>query len=186
MIIHNSHTKEQLIKIIKLLDLEIKYSNLVKIDLIKNIKDYFEDISSCDKLNKNPFGFKIVNDLFKFLEESAETDKTKLCLKDKEKLILTARKIIAFVNNGCDYDLSIFRNQNDLHASVIFVAKYGGSIATCRRSVNLINNTLPPDKKYEMDIDIETQNELNQRQLKKFLATPKFHKKQKKVLITFD
>ena len=41
MIIHSSHTKDTLIKIIKLLNLNIKYSNLIKDEIKENFYEYF-------------------------------------------------------------------------------------------------------------------------------------------------
>ena len=45
---------------------------------------------------------------------------------------------------------------------------------------------MPPDKKYEMDFDDETLKFLQEKEMKKYLATPKFHKKQKNITISFN
>ena len=184
MIIHSSHTKDTLIKIIKLLNLNIKYSNLIKDEIKENFYEYFL-FNKTATFKRNSLNIKNVDELKKYLSTTSQKTKSYLSVKDKQNLIEMGRTIIAFVNNGCDFDLSIFKDHQDLHHTIIFVCKYGGSISTCRRSIQLFNNTLPPNKRYEMDYNYQTQMELQEKELKKSLHTPKFNFKQKKVLVTF-
>ncbi len=186
MIIHNSHTKDSLIKIIKVLELDIKHSNLIKEEIKDNLIIFCQSYEEHIRLKRNPYNFKTIKDLLGYLESPNDKKKIMRSLKEKEKLIEYYRKIISFVNNGSDFDLSVFDNEEDLHFTIIFICKFGGSISTCRRAIKTINDTLPPNKKYEMYLDTETQEELNKKELKKYLNTPKFHSKEKKVLITFD
>jgi len=186
MLIHNSHTKESLIKIIKVLDLDIKYSNLIKEELKNNLIYFCNLYEDHIRLKRNPYNFKIIEDLENYLESPNDKKKVMLCMKEKEKLIEYARKIISFVLNGSDYDNSVFDNKEELHYTILFVCKFGGTISTCRRAIKIINDTLPPNHKYEMYIDEETNDELNKKELKKYLSKPKFHKKNKKVFLKFD
>jgi len=185
MDIHATHTKEQIIKIIRLLEIDVKYSNLVKQEIIDNLTEFIE-INIDEKLDKNPLFFKNVKDIVTYLEEPAKCIKKIITSKDKEKLITYSRRIINFVSTGSDYDLNFFTDRDDLHYTILFVCKYGGTISTCRRAVNMINSTMPPDKKYEMDYDDDTLKYLQEKEMKKYLAMPKFHKKQKKITISFD
>ena len=185
MLIHNSHTKEELIKLIKLLKLDIKYSNLLKDEIMYNFYDIL-NISKSLKFERNALNIKNVTELIKYLESPAKKLKTYISVKDKQNLIEMSRTLIAYVNTGCDFDLSIFTCPEDLHHTIIFICKYGGKISTCRRSINMLNNTLPPDKRYEMDLDYETKKLLDEKEMKRFLSIPKFYAKQKKVIVDFS
>ena len=185
MNIHHSHNKDFLIKIIRLLKLPIKYSNTKKSELLDNIS-YWCEINEKYKFTRNPLFLSKTIDLIEYLSNANINKKTLLCVKDREKLMKFSRRIIAFVDNGCDYDLSIFKDKDDLHFTILWVCKYGGSISTCRRSIDLINNTLPPDKKYEMCISDETEKELRDKEIHKALITPKFHRKDKRIILSFD
>ncbi len=185
MIIHTSHTKESLIKIIKLLNINIKYSNLIKDEIKENFYEYFL-FHKTATFKRNSLNIKNVDELKKYLSTTSQKTRSYISVKDRQNLIEMGRTIVAFVNNGCDFDLSIFRDHQDLHHTVIFVCKYGGSISTCRRSIKLFNETLPPDKKYEMDLNYQTQVELQEKELKKSLQTPKFNFKVKEVLVDFS
>jgi len=185
MNIHSTHTKEQLVKVIRLLDIDVKYSNLIKKEIIDNLNDYIEN-NIDRKLPKNPLFFKNVKDIISYFAEPAKCIKKIITSKDKEKLIVLSRRLINFVSTGCDYDLNFFSDKEDLHYTILFICKYGGTISTCRRAINMINNTMPPDKKYEMDFDDETLKFLQEKEMKKYLATPKFHKKQKNITISFN
>jgi len=186
MNIHNSHTKDSLIKIIKVLELDIKYSNLVKEDLKENLIAFCHTYEEHIRLKKNPYNFKIIKNLIDYLESPNDKKRIMLSMKEKEKLIDYSRKVISFVNNGSDYDISVFDDKDELHYTIIFICKFGGTISTCRRAIKIINDTLPPNKHYEMYLDDETKDELNKKELKKYLSQPKFHSKDKKVLISFD
>jgi len=185
MNIHHSHNKDYLIKIIKILKIPIKYSNITKPLLVENISEWCE-INEKFKFGRNPLFINNTSDLIDYLGNANINKKTLLCVKDREKLMKFSRRIISFCDNGCDYDLSIFKDKDDLHFTILWVCKYGGSISTCRRSIELINKTLPPDKKYEMCFDDETIKELKEKEIHKALMTPKFNKKFKKVFVIFD
>lgn len=185
MIIHISHTKETLVKIIRVLDFPIKYSNQLKTTISENLSHYCEENSKM-LFKPNGFNFKNMNDLISYLQENSNNSKNLISVKEREKLIKIARQIISYINCGCDYELSIFNNETELHNNIIYVCKYGGSLSTCRRSIKMLNDTLPPHKQYEMDIDPETQTQIEQREMKKYLRIPKFNVKQKKVALYFD
>ena len=185
MYIHNSHTKEQIIKIIKLLEIDVPHSNLVKKEIINNLSEFVELYYDM-KFLKNPLFFKNIKDLEDYFKEESNCIKKIISSKDKEKLLINSRRIINFVINGCDYDLSFFKDTEDIHYTILFVCKFGGTISTCRRAINMINSTLPPNKKYEMDFDDATLKHLQDKELKKYLAIPKFHRKFKKVYLSFD
>jgi hypothetical protein len=185
MLIHNSHTKETLIKIIRLLELDIKYSNQLKDNLKEDLADYCDDNSNMI-FKKNVFHFRNMKNLVDYLTIPSTNVKNCLSVKEKEKLINTARRLINFVECGCDYDYSIFNNEEELHNNIIYVCKFGGSLSTCRRSIKTINETLPSHKHYEIDIDYETQLQLDQRDMKKFLKTPQFQIKKKKISLSFN
>lgn len=185
MLIHISHTKETLIKIIRLLELDVKYSNQLKENIKKDLIAYCLDNKERE-FNKNNFNFKKMVDLIDYLSNPSTNLKNSISVKEKEKLINTARRIINFVNCGCDYDFSIFNNKEELHNNIIYICKFGGSLSTCRRSIKMINETLPHHKQYEMDIDSDTQEQLKQKEFKKYMKQPKFMVKQKKVALYFD
>ena len=185
MIIHNSHTKESLIKIIKLLNIDIKYTNIIKDEIKDNFYEYFL-LNKTVIFKRNTLNIRNIDELKKYLINSSQKTKSYLTVKDRQNLIEMGRTIVAFVNNGCDFDLSIFKDTTELHHSIIFVCKYGGTISTCRRAIKLFNETLSPDNKYEMDLNYQTIAELQEKQLKKNLYIPKFNYKVKEVLVDFN
>jgi len=185
MLIHISHTKETLIKIIRLLELEIKYSNQLKDKIKEDLIAYCYD-NPDKQFVKNPFNFRKMHNLVEYLNNPSPNVKNAMSVKEKEKLINMSRRLINFINCGCNYEYSIFNNEEELHNNIIYISKFGGSLSTCRRSIKMINDTLPHHKQYEMDIDEETQNQINQREMKKFMKQPRFMVKQKKVALFFN
>ncbi len=185
MLIHNSHTKENLVKIIKLLDLPIKYSNLIKEEIKENFYEYFL-ISKMVSYKRNNLNFRNIDDLKIYLSQPSKKTQSYLCIKDRQNLIDMSRRILAFVENGCDFDKSIYKDFRELHHNIVFVCKYGGDISTCRRSIKMINETFPPDKRYEMDISDETKKILEEREIRKNLFIPKFQVKHKKESVVFS
>ena len=72
-----------------------------------------------------------------------------LTIKEKDNIMLIAKKIIAYVNNGYWLSCSDFDDWDVLMENATLVASYG-DIPTCLRAITLLNNDLKMDKKIEI------------------------------------
>ena len=97
MLIHISHTKETLIKIIRILEIDIKYSNLLKKNISEKLIVFCQENSNM-LFKSNPFNFKNIDDLISYLSQPSANTKNLISVKEREKLIMTARQIISFIN----------------------------------------------------------------------------------------
>jgi len=157
IIIHKSHTKAYLIKIIQLLKLPIKYNELTKPLLLIAFDDWcLENFDH--EFPDNHLELKDTPDLMEYLSTPAEKDFDYKSVKDKQLLQLKARQLIAYINNGCDIERSFYKSGNEIIADAQLLADQGYEIPSCRRAVFKYNTTIPPirqivlpTKKYSME-----------------------------------
>jgi hypothetical protein len=184
LIIHKSHTKQYLIKVIQLLNLPIPYNNLSKNQLLEEVDAWI--YSNIDiEFNDNLLEMTTIHDLISYLATAPEKDTDYKTIKDKQLLMVKARQVMAYVNNGQDLNRSFYKNFSDVMADGAILAKQGTNIPTCRRAVYLLNNTLPPKDKLSLAINKYTLEELKYKLSLKKNKQPIFKSKQGKFLITF-
>lgn len=184
LIIHKSHTKQYLIKVIQLLNLPIPYNNLTKKQLLEDLDAWIYcnmDIEFSDNLLE----MTTIHDLISFLAQAPEKATDYKTIKDKQLLMVKAKQVMAYVNNGQDLERSFYKNFSDVMADGVILAKQGTDIPTCRRAVYLLNNILPPKDKILLEINKYTLEELKYKLSLKKNKQPIFKSTQGKFLITF-
>lgn len=184
LIIHKSHTKQYLIKVIQLLNLPITYNNLTKKELLEELDNWIYCNMDIE-FNDNLLEMNNIHDLISYLATAPEKATDYKTIKDKQLLMVKARQVMAFVNNGKDLNRSFYKNFSDVMADGNILAKQGTDIPTCRRAVYLLNNTLPPKEKISLDINKYTLEELKYKLSLKKNKQPIFKSKKGKFLITF-
>ena len=182
MFIHKSHSKKELINIIRIYNIKIKYPQQYKkvevcallVDQLKQM----DNIVPCDDLP-----FLCIIDLKLYLTKL--NPKKQLSIKDKSKVILITKKIKHFCRNGYNIDITDYQNINDLFEEALMISHYG-DIPSVRKAITELNRY--PHKVQEINCIISpyTQNEID---LKNKLRQSKIYKceiKQGHFLVRFD
>lgn len=183
MKIHPSHSKKALIEICEVFELDITdYKELFKKDLANAIMYKLTTIDNIPADND----FYFIDNKEELIEYLTTANQSKnLTIKEKEELMINAKKIIAYVNNGYWLSCSDFDDWDSLLVVAKGVAKYG-DIPTCRRAITLLNEDLRMDKKIEIILSPKVKKQLEKKeQLKRELGN-KFQVKHGKFLVTFD
>jgi len=182
MIIHKSHSKKELINIIKSYNIKIKYpQQYKKIELSALLVDalkHMDNIVPCDDLP-----FLCIIDLKLYLTKL--NPKKQLSIKDKSKVILTTKRIKHFCRNGYNIDITDYQNINDLYEDALMISHYG-DIPSVRKCISELNKY--PNKIQDINCIISpyTQKELD---LKKKLRQQRIYKceiKQGHFVVRFD
>ena len=171
IVIHKAHTKQHLIKIIQLLNLPIKYNILTNMDI---------------EFEQNLLELKGIEDLIDYLKTPPEKAQDYKSIKDKQLLMVKARQVMAFVNNGQDLTRSFYRDKTDIMADAKLLAQQGGDMPSCRRAVYLFNTTLPPAQHIKLQLNAYTLEELKFKLKEKKNKQPIFKKREGKFTIAFD
>jgi|TARA_R110001592_G_scaffold334285_1_gene618562 hypothetical protein len=187
MKIHVSHSKKELCEICEVFDLDIpKYKELLKKELCPAI---LYKLTTIDEIPSDNAFYYIDNkeELIEYL--TTPNQSKNLTIKEKDKIMLVAKKIIAYVNNGYWLSCSDFDDWDILMEKAKEVASYG-DIPTCRRAITLLNNDLKMDKKIELVISPRVRKLLDKKIALKQQLNTKFIIKHappgKPFIVTFD
>ena len=184
LVIHKSHTKQYLIKIIQNLSLPIKYNSLTKKELLEEFDGWILEHYD-NEFNENNLELKNVADLIDFLQEPAEKEQNYETIKNHKLLQLKARQVLAYINNGCDITRSFYKNTDEIRDDVILMAKQGHKLNTCRRAVYKYNGTQPPSKQISLANKTYSMEEMKYKLREKKMCQPQFSKKVGKFTIIF-
>ena len=167
MIIHQSHSKKDLIKFIKNNRINIlRYESLNKQSIIFKLEEFIED-------NKH------IN--ARYLERPNQLKS--LSVKDKRDLMMKTKKIISYVNNGCNLERTFYNNENELLCDAYEVSRFC-DIPSCRRATNMINEKL--ESKNPLNISDDVLKELNERKKLKIYSIPVLKCNTGSFLVLFD
>jgi len=147
MKIHKSFSKLELVDIFKNLN-----PNFI-IDKTLNKKDVIEFINK--KINKldivnieNNYKITSIKELKLFLKN--ENADKKLSVKDKNNVVLDAKRIINYCNNDYKIDKSTFNNFEELEKVAINIKVYS-YISSVRKCINLLNKDIKLKNKIEFN-----------------------------------
>jgi len=183
MKIHVSHSKKELCEICEVFDLQIpNYKELLKKELAPAI---LYKLSTIDDIPADNDFYYIDNkqELIEYL--TTPNQSKNLTIKEKDKIMLLAKKIIAYVNNGYWLTTSDFDDWDTLLDKAKIVARYG-DIPTCRRAIALLNEDLKMDKKIEIIISPRVKKQLDKKEALKKQLAGKFQVKKGRFIIHFD
>tara|TARA_R110001592_G_scaffold86176_1_gene254402 strand:- start:3252 stop:3815 length:564 start_codon:yes stop_codon:yes gene_type:complete len=184
IIIHKSHTKAYLIKIIQLLKLPLKYNQLTKPQLLEAF-DYWCLENYDFEFTDNHLEIKNCEVLMEYLSLPAQKDFDYKSVKDKQLLQLKARQLICYVNNGCDIERSFYKSSTEIHDDAILLAQQGHEVPSCRRAVFKYNTTIPPHKQINLPTKKYTFEEMKIKLKQNSMKEPIFKKREGKFTITF-
>jgi len=176
-IIHKSHTKAYIMKVIQLLDIPIKYNQFNKKDLLEELDNWI--LTNMDLVfdDDNLLEMTDVIMLMSFLEQPAVESYNYSTVKQKQLLILKSKQLICYVNNGKDINRSFYKNSNDIRDDAILLAEHGKTIPQCRRAVFLYNNSVSVNEKICIDNNKYSMDEMKIQLKHKKMMKPIFQKK---------
>jgi hypothetical protein len=183
-IIHKSHTKAYLMKIIQILDIPIKYNMFNKSQLIDEIDTWILCNIDHEFNTENYLELKNVIDLLEYLQLPAEKEYDHKGIKEKQLLLLKAKQLICFVNNGCDMERSFYKNISDVYHDALLIAEQGLELSSCRRAIFLYNNTLNYKDKIHLKVNKYSMEEMKILLKQKKMCEPIY--KHKKGLFNLD
>jgi len=162
MKIHETYTKKDLVKIIEDLEIPDIDIKLTRYDIVKELYNYWDDYN------------------LDFLQN--ENKDKKLTIKEKNNIIIKAKKIIAFHKNGYVIERSLYNNFEDIIKDCNYISQYG-DISSVRRAIKFIN------EKYNLNIICTIPNEtkelLNQKEEIKKSSIKGFSYKTGKFVVDF-
>ena len=163
MKIHDTYTKKDLVKIIEELQIPNIDIKLTRYDIVKELYNYWDE-----------YGLD-------FLEN--ENQNKKLTIKEKNNIILKAKKIIAFHKNGYIIERSLYNNFQEIIDDCNYISQYG-DISSVRRAIKFIN------QKYDLNINCiipnETKELLDEKEEIKKSSVKGFSFKTGKFIVQFD
>jgi len=183
MKIHVSHSRKELLELCEVFELDIpNYKELLKKDLCQAI---LYKLSTIDDIKPDNDFYYIENkqELIEYL--TTPNQSKNLTIKEKDKIMLIAKKIIAYVNNGYWLTTSEFDDWDNLMKKANEVARYG-DIPTCRRAITLLNEDLKMDKKIEIILSPRVKKQIEKKEALKKKLAGHFQVKKGKFIITFD
>ena len=160
--VHDSYSKKDLVKVIQdfnIPDIDLK---LTRYDIVKILYNYWDDYDLSFLENENPV-------------------KT-LSIKEKNDIIIKAKKIIALHKNGYNIDRSLYNNIQEVFDDAEFISQYG-DISSVRRAINFVNEKY--DKNIICTLTDETKDLLDQKEEIKKSSNIGFNFKRGKFKVDF-
>jgi hypothetical protein len=185
-IIHKSHTKAYLMKIIQILEIPIKYNLFNKEQLLEEIDIWILCNLDHEFDSENYLELKNVIELLEYLQLPAEKEYDYKGIKEKQLLLLKAKQLICFVNNGCDIDRSFYKNLSDVYNDALLIAEQGLQLPSCRRAIFLYNNTLNYKDKINLKVNKYSMEEMKLQLKQKKMCEPIFKIKKGKYNLLFE
>tara|TARA_R110002126_G_scaffold234421_4_gene378435 strand:+ start:2119 stop:2667 length:549 start_codon:yes stop_codon:yes gene_type:complete len=136
MFIHKSHSKKDLINIIKKLNINIpnpqKYKKVEISALLDNKINMIDSIEPCEELC-------IYNmiDLKMFLENC--NPKKLLTIKERNNIILICKRVKHYCINNYNIEVTDYEDNNELYNEAIYINRYG-DIPSVRKTIKLLMN----------------------------------------------
>jgi hypothetical protein len=149
MKIHSSHSKKELIEVVKSFKLDIPdFMDINKSELIVRIKDALEEVDEIEPEDEY-FFVETKKELMEYLSENNPSKM--LTIKEKDLVMLTAKRVIQYCRNGYYISYSEYQDFSGIFNDAEVCEKYG-DIPSCRRAVSLFNldpKLLPNYRKLE-------------------------------------
>tara|TARA_R110000787_G_scaffold2040_4_gene8370 strand:+ start:1663 stop:2214 length:552 start_codon:yes stop_codon:yes gene_type:complete len=183
MKIHTSHSRKELVQVIEQFNIDIPN----KLDLPKKeiqvllINKLFE----IDKIIEEDeyFFVKTKDELIEYLSKPNQSKQ--LTIKEKDNVMLTAKKIIGYCKNSYFLTPYNYESFDDLLVEANYIAKFG-DIPSCRRAINMLNQDPKLDHKIDIILSKRVKKDIEKKQLVKEASVPKACVKFGKFVVTFD
>tara|TARA_R110002020_G_scaffold79004_1_gene198304 strand:- start:76 stop:627 length:552 start_codon:yes stop_codon:yes gene_type:complete len=168
MKIHSSHSKKELIEVVKSFHLYVPdFLNMSKKQLITEITNQIKYIDEIEPEKEYFF----VNDKKELIDYLSSSNPTKiLTIKEKQNVMLIAKKLIQYSRNGYFLAYTEYASFEEIFIDAVFIEQYG-DIPSCRRALQLINcdpKLLPDYRRLEPQISKRVNKKLeNMKSVKK-------------------
>lgn len=134
MLIHKSHSKNDLIDLINHLNLKITFSHQ---DNKKDIQNKLtEFVKSEFKINDNYYHIKNKDGLITYLENT--NPKKTLSTKEKSNVMIIAKGIIQYCKNNFQLEFAKYDTIKELQDDIDYIKQFG-DIPSVRRACRLLN-----------------------------------------------
>jgi hypothetical protein len=183
MKIHTSHSRKELIQVIQQFNINIPNKD----DLSKKELQVLliNELTNLDKIQEEDeyFFVKSKEELIEYLSKPNQS-KT-LTIKEKDNVMLTAKKIIGYCKNSYFLTPYNYETFDDLLKEANYIAQFC-DIPSCRRAINMLNNDPKLDYKIEMVLSKRVKKDLQKREAIKNATLPRYSLKFGKFTIVFD
>jgi len=183
MKIHTSHSRKELIQIIQQFNIDIPNSiDLPKKEIQVLLANKLLEIEEIDEEDEY-FFVKDKNELIEYLSKPNQSKI--LTIKEKDNVMLTAKKIISYCKNSYFLTPYNYETFEDLLKEAEYIAKFG-DIPSCRRAINMLNNDPKLDYKIEIVLSKRVKKELQKKERLKLNSIPKAVIKTGNFVVYFD
>lgn len=183
MKIHTSHSRKELLQVIQQFNINI----LNKDDLSKKEIQVLliNELIKLDEIVEEDeyFFVKSKQELIEYLSKPNQS-KT-LTIKEKDSVMLTAKKIIGYCKNSYFLTPYNYETFDELLEEAHYIAKFG-DIPSCRRAIKMLNNDPKLDYKIDIIISKRVKKDLEKREAVKNATVAKYSLKYGKFIVTFD
>ena len=181
--IHKSHSRRDIIEIIKLFKLPIEDAeDYNKKDLTDKTIDVLNTIDNIIP-DKYYYGIEDLIELKEYLIKPNQ--KKMLSIKDKNEIMLMAKLIIGFCKGGYCVEISFFDTMDDVYVEARRIAQYG-QIPSVRRMCQLLNKNPFSNEMVYPVISKKIQRELEIKHLASKKVHTSLHVKHGRILVEFD
>lgn len=129
--IHNSHTRRDVVDLIETFDLDVKHDGIDKTILFNNVS---ECLLKMNDLHGSVDDLQHIRDYLKNINQN------KIKISDRDKFIDIAKSIIFYVKNGCLLSYTDYLSEDFLKKDVREICKHC-TLPTCLRAVNMLNQS---------------------------------------------
>lgn len=186
LLIHKTHSKNDLIDIINSLNIPVVFSHVDKKgDLQDKIVEVLQNREHQKPFNiKTEYNIKTYTELRYYLQN--KSPKKVLTVKEKAYVMVICKHIISYCNMGGKLELSnYYKDKQQIIDDMDYIKQYG-DIPSVRRCCKLINEYQKPHEKYIPYISPQIQRKLNARVRTQTYISGKLIVNHGEHLITFD
>jgi hypothetical protein len=183
MKIHTSHSRKELIQIIQQFNIDIPNCiDLPKKEIQVLLANKLLEIEEIDEEDEY-FFVKDKNELVEYLSKPNQSKI--LTIKEKDNVMLTAKKIISYCKNTYFLTPYNYETFEDLLKEAEYIAKFG-DIPSCRRAINMLNNDPKLDYNIEIVLSKRVKKDLQKKERLKLNSIPKAVVKTGNFIVYFD
>lgn len=183
MKIHTSHSRKELIQIIQQFNIDIPNCiDLPKKEIQVLLANKLLEIEEIDEEDEY-FFVKDKNELIEYLSKPNQSKI--LTIKEKDNVMLTAKKIISYCKNTYFLTPYNYETFEDLLKEAEYIAKFG-DIPSCRRAINMLNNDPKLDYNIEIVLSKRVKKDLQKKERLKLNSIPKAVIKRGNFVVYFD
>lgn len=181
---HKSHSRRDLIDIIKIFKLPIEDpEDFNKKDLSDKLHTILYDVIDGIISDDHYYGIKNLHDLKEYLIKPNQ--KKILSVKDKNEIMTTAKLIIQYCKAGYCTEISYFDTMEIIYSEARRIAQFG-DIPSVRRMCQLINNNPHTNERIFPIISKKVQRDLEIKELTSKSVHHSLTVRMEKITLTFD